>query len=225
MRKKYLLVILFLFLSGVMSPLAHADSSPQKPSNQGDTAKPSLNDKLFTPDHPYKHPLWGDTSPYLRVLVEHYKIDKTPIQSIGQDLTDPLDIHPTLFLAKAASLNPMKLLEQRKQDDSWMAIIRQYNINPVLLYTFLDNVKPPPEFDHAYAQRDKLAKDPKYKVNLYDSEVRDLLGLKFCVEALAIPPQELFNRLSWDVDIEDIIVETVYNNAGKAVPPSLLHIH
>jgi hypothetical protein len=200
MNKKIFPVILFLFLIGITSTSARAESAPQ---------------------HPYNNPLWGDTSPNLGTLVNYYKIDKTTIQSIGQDLTDPLDIHPSLFLAKAAAINPMVLFGQRKNSDSWMTIIRQYSINPVLLFTSLDNVKPPAEFDHAYAQRDKLARDSKYQVNLYDSEVRDLLGLKFCVEALGIPPQELFNRMSEHMDLEDIIVETVYNNAGKAVPPSL----
>ncbi|MFH0801382.1 MAG: hypothetical protein V2A78_03220 [bacterium] len=204
MNKNIFPVILFLFLVGITSTLAQADSEPQ---------------------HPYNNPLWGDTSPNLGTLVNYYKIDKTTIQSIGQDLTDPMDIHPSLFLAKAASISPMVLFEQRKNGDSWMFLIRKYNINPVLLYTPLDNAKPPAEFDHAYAQREHLAKDSNYQVKLYDSEVRDLLGLKFCVEALAIPPQEIFDRMSGDMDLEDTIVESVYNSAGKAVPPSLQHLH
>ncbi len=202
MNKKLFPVILVMLLVGITLTWALADSDTQ---------------------HPYNNPLWGDTSPNLGTLVNFYKIDKTTIQSIGQDLTDPLDIHPTLFLAKAASISPMALFEQRKNGDSWMAIIRKYKINPVLLYTTLENAKPPAEFDHAYAQREKLAKDSNYQVILYDSEVRDLLGLKFCVEALAIPPQEIFNRISGDMNLDDFIVETVYNNAGKAVPPSLIH--
>jgi hypothetical protein len=204
MNRKLMIVVFLLFLIGLSTSWALADSGTQ---------------------HPYNDPLWGDTSPNLGTLVNFYKIDKTTIQSIGQDLTDPLDIHPTLFLAKAAALNPMTLFERRKNGDSWMAVIRKYGINPVLLFTALENVKPPSRFDHAYAQREKLAKDPTYQVNLYDSEVRELLGLKYCVEALLMPPQEIFSRMSDHVDLEDIIVETVYNNAGKSVPPSLIDRH
>jgi len=197
-----IMVILSFFLVCIMSGLAHADSAPR---------------------HPFNHPLWGDASPVLLALVDFYKVDKIPIQSIGQNLTDSLDIHPTLFLAKAASLDPLKIYEQRVQGYSWMTIIRNNSINPIILYTPLENIKPPAQFDHAYAQREYLAKDSKYQMKLYDSEVRDLLALKFCVDALNITPQELFNRMYY-MDLKDIIVEIVYNNAGKAVPPSLQRI-
>ncbi|MFH0803169.1 MAG: hypothetical protein V2A78_12405 [bacterium] len=224
--RKNILVILSLFLICIMSGLAHADSAPQHPCNLslcGDVFASPVEFAFSSPQRPYKHPLWGDTSPVLLALIDFYKVDKIPIQSIGQNLTDPLDIHPTLFLAKAASLDPMKIYEQRVQGDSWMTIVRNNSINPIILYTPLENIKPPAQFDHAYAQREYLAKDPKYQMKLYDSEVRDLLALKFCVDALNITPQELFNRMYY-MDLKDIIVETVYNNAGEAVPPSLQRI-
>jgi hypothetical protein len=137
--------------------------------------------------------LWGGDSPYLKALAQWYKIDPVVIVTIGQGTRNPLDTHVNLFLTKAADVNPMELHKLRQKGISWVEILDRYRINPAILFTPLD-APPPGEFARAYRQRDKYAKDPCYKMLLYDPDIRNLTALKFCIEALGMKPSEIFDE-------------------------------
>ncbi len=163
---------------------------------------------ICVPCFGYCDTLWSDTAPMTVFLAKHYKVDPIVVISLGQRMSKYEDDASTaIYLAKAANIDPMKMLDPRLEGKSWGYLMRQYNIDPIILFTTLPDKTPiPGKFSYDYGQLERRMKNPSYKMVLYDNGIRNLVQLKLLKDGLGMEPRVVMNKVSQGYTFTDLIM-------------------
>lgn len=132
-----------------------------------------------------------EDNPVVPALCKFYGIGNIQTLTVMQNVSDPDDLLVTLFLSRASGRKAIDINTWRKSGRSWQNIIQQLGVNPSALFTDLNGVKIPAEYEsYAWAQRQYEAwkANPKRGLTLYDKTVRLLVGLDFMVHQFDMTP-------------------------------------
>jgi hypothetical protein len=152
--------------------------------------------------------LWNNEAPMTRFLAAHYQVDPITVISLGQRMSYPDDVSVAIYLAKAAEISPLLLLEPRLKKKSWLSIAESLHLSPSLLFPVPgEKITVPPEFSHAWREWEKYQKSSDYTITLYDKEFRNLVQLKLVTDAFARPPQWVMDEVHSGRSFTSIIVD------------------
>ena len=159
----------------------------------------------------YSEVLWADSAPMTVFLAKYYKVDPIVVISLGQRMSKyDDDVSTAIYLAKAANIDPMKMLDPRLEGKSWGYIMRQYNIDPIILFTPLPSKTAiPGKFSYDYGQLERRQKNPNYKMVIYDNGIRNLIQLKLLKEGLGMDTLKVMNEVSQGYTFTDLILSKI----------------
>ena len=149
--------------------------------------------------------MWENGSPYVTTLAHAYLAEPVTVISIGQSMRNPLDVHAVLYIASHSDVRAMDLWKRRQQNATHAQLLAEAKIPVASLFTACPKGHIPPVLARAYrVQAESHAKGGQQPV-LYNEEIMNLVGLKFCVEVMQLTPQDVCSRLAEGQTMQAII--------------------
>ena len=149
---------------------------------------------------------WSSVNlPIVKFMSNYYDVDPITVVSIGQRM-EKYDDDPSvlLYLANEAKVDPFEFLEKRIEGKTWVELFKEHKIK--LTPLFLEAGKNLPErFKYAYAQYAAHKNNPKYKMKLYDSNIRDLVQLNLLNKAFNLEPRSIMKSVNNGTSFAELI--------------------
>ncbi|MBI4686432.1 MAG: hypothetical protein HY756_01395 [Nitrospirae bacterium] len=122
---------------------------------------------------------------------EYYRIPEREVVIIRERGIPYEEIPVVLFIAGRARVSPAVIIDLRLGGRTWIDIILYYGIDPAVFYVPVKAVVKGPPYGKAYGYyRNKPRKEWK-KIVLKDSDVVNLVNLRFISEYHGFPPEEV----------------------------------
>lgn len=137
----------------------------------------------------------GDMRGFYFALGDYYRVPEREVMLIRERRIPDYDIPVVLFISQRARVAPSVIMDLRLSGRSWMDITLHFGLGPEIYYVPVKEVYGPP-YGHAYGHyKNKHRKDWR-KIRLVDSEVVDLVNLRFMSEHYGRPPEEVMRMHS-----------------------------
>ena len=149
---------------------------------------------------------WSSVNlPIVKFMAKYYDVDPITVVSIGQRMEKyDDDTSVLLYLANEANVDPLEIMDKRIEGKTWVELFKEYKIK--LAPLFLEAGKNLPErFKYAYAQYAAHKNNPKYKMKLYDSNIRDLVQLNLLNKAFNLEPRSIMKSVNNGTSFAELI--------------------
>jgi hypothetical protein len=142
-----------------------------------------------------------DKDSYLATVESYFRVTKFQVaKCVTQGVYDD-DIPIVLFIAQRTGLEPDAVLSVHTSGLNWTQTAWHFKLNPLVFYTPLSKK----DLEHsAYEKTYRYYWDHSAKVNLTDSEISDLVNLKFITEQYGCPPAEVVQARTSGKTFRDI---------------------
>jgi hypothetical protein len=137
----------------------------------------------------------GDMRGFYFALGDYFRVPEREVIVIRERRIPDYDIPVVLFISQRARVAPGAIMDLRLSGRSWMDITLYFGLGPDVYYIPVKEVYGPP-YGRAYGHyKNKHRKDWR-KIRLVDSEVVDLVNLRFMSEHYGRPPEEVMRMRS-----------------------------
>jgi hypothetical protein len=137
----------------------------------------------------------GDMRGFYFALGDYYRVPEREVILMRERRIPDYDIPVVLFISQRARVAPGVIMDLRLSGRSWMDITLHFGLGPDIYYIPVKEVYGPP-YGRAYGHyKNKHRKDWR-KIRLIDSEVVDMVNLRFMSEHYGRPPEEVMRMRS-----------------------------
>lgn len=157
----------------------------------------------------------GLRSFYLAVS-NHYRIPGEEVVAVKERYRFRNEELPVVyFLAARARVKPAAIIDLRMSPMSWLDISFRYGLTPEIFFVPLTATRIGPPYGKAYGHYKKYHPNKEWKkIVLSDSEIVDLVNLRFMSEYHKLPPDAVIEMRSQGMNFVNINVE-IEKEKGK----------
>lgn len=137
----------------------------------------------------------GDMRGFYFALGDYYRVPEREVMFIRERHIPDYDIPVVLFISQRARVAPGVIMDLRLSGRSWMDITLHFGLGPDIYYIPVKAVSGPP-YGRAYGHYKNRHRKDWHKIRLVDSEVVDLVNLRFMSEHYGHPPEEVMRMRS-----------------------------
>ncbi|UCD93949.1 MAG: hypothetical protein JSU69_09280 [Candidatus Zixiibacteriota bacterium] len=145
---------------------------------------------------------------------EHYNVPEKEIIVVRERKIPDDELPVVFFIAGRAGVKPEAIIKLRLGGKSWMAISAQYGLTAEVFYVPVKS-SPGPPYGNAFGHYKKRKKAEWGKIQLADSDVVNLVNLKFISEHYGCSPDEVIRMREKGSNFAAINAE-VKKNKGQA---------
>jgi hypothetical protein len=135
----------------------------------------------------------GELRSFYLAVGSHYSVPPKQVVSVKERYRFRSEELPVVyFLAARARVKPSAVIDLRMNRMSWFDISIRFGLSPEIFFVPLDVEKVGPPYGNAYGYYKKYRPQKEWrKIILSDSEVVDLVNLRFISEYQHIPPGQV----------------------------------
>lgn len=126
---------------------------------------------------------------------EYYRIPQREVVVIRERGIPPDELPVVFFIAQRAHVAPSVIINMRLSGTPWINIMLHYRLSPEILYVPVKVVHGPP-YGKAYGHFKNRPRKEWRKIHLDDSDVINLVNLRFESEHYGVPPERVIEMRS-----------------------------
>jgi len=134
---------------------------------------------------------------------EYYRVPQREIVIVRERGIPPEEIPVVFFIARRAHVAPSVIIDMRLSGMTWFNIMVHYRLSPEILYVPVRVVHGPP-YGKAYGHFKNRPRKEWKKIVLDDSDIVNLVNLRFETEHYGIPPERVMELRSTGRDFVSI---------------------
>ncbi len=145
---------------------------------------------------------------------EHYRVPEQQIVVVREKKIPDQEMPVVFFLARKANVGPEVIIKLRLGGKSWMDITTYYGHNAELFYVPV-TADPGPPYGKAYGHFKKQKREKWGSISLSDSEIIDLVNLKFISDYYQCPADDVIKMRQNGKNFIDINSQVKQNKKQK----------
>lgn len=155
--------------------------------------------------------VWSKESMLTTYMVMGYGYPREMVVTLGKYIgkENNDDVSVCLYLGRKTQLDPRNIMGLKRKGLSWKKIMQIINFDPQQIFKeigfdYFSGV--PSRFRHSFGEYKKWKKNPAYAMGLTDSDVRDLVQLRFVMKMFGVTAQQMMKARSSGADWITIIL-------------------
>lgn len=150
---------------------------------------------------------------------DYYRVPEREVIVVRERRIPDEEIPVVFFLASRARVAPAAIIDLRLSGRSWMDITIRYGLSPEIFYVPVDIAKIGPPYGKAYGYYKNKPKKEWKKMKFSDSDIVDLVNLRFISEHYKYPPEQVIKMRSEGkkfIVINDYVKKEKKGGKGKS---------
>jgi hypothetical protein len=132
-------------------------------------------------------PIDDDQRIFLSIQSRHFHREPVFVDQWAARFRNPDDLSVFLYFVKNSNASPQEIYDMRRRGMSWFKISQRLRMPVQTFFVRLD-AAPIAPFERVYTRYDRLRRNPRYRMTLSDSDIRNLVVLRTMIDYYGIRP-------------------------------------